>query len=118
MRSEPLLTDPVDAVTILLTALGSTWTEGRPSHSGTLECVWLLMYCNSDHTMSTGERTSLLSEFLLVCYVGYRCRVVRCNWHCLVLTLVLEAFEGPERPPSTLEHLCVAFFPGLTTDPV
>ena len=54
MRSEPLLTDLFEhnTVTILLTALGSTWTGGQPSHSDTLECVWLLMLCDSDDTMS------------------------------------------------------------------
>ena len=41
-EGEPLLTDlfeHTDAVTIPLTGLGLTWTEGRPSHSDTLECV-------------------------------------------------------------------------------
>ena len=52
MRCEPVLADLFDAVTILLTALDSTWIEGRPSHSGTLECVWLSMLCDSDGTRS------------------------------------------------------------------
>ena len=45
------------------------WIEGRPSHSDTLECVWLLMLSGNDHTRSwssTGERTSPPSGFLLV----------------------------------------------------
>ena len=61
---------PADAVTILLTELGSTWTECRPSHSDTQECVWLLRLSASDGTRSwssTGERTSPLSGYLLVC---------------------------------------------------
>ena len=54
-------------MTILLTELGWTWTEGRPSHSDTLECAWLSMLCDNDGTMSgsfTGACTSTLSEFL------------------------------------------------------
>ena len=41
-----------DAVPILLTELGSTWIEGRPSHSDTLECVWLSKLSGCDGTMS------------------------------------------------------------------
>ena len=51
MRSEPLdrsVCTPVDAVTILLIGVGSTWTEGRPSHSVTMECVWLLGLSDND----------------------------------------------------------------------
>ena len=42
----------MDVVTILLTELGLTWIEGRPSHLDTLECVWLSMLSGSDGTMS------------------------------------------------------------------
>ena len=41
-----------DAVIILLTGFGLTWTEGQPSHSDTLECVWLLRLSGSDGTRS------------------------------------------------------------------
>ena len=55
MRSELLLTDLFEQLrmqTILLTGLGLTWTEGRSSHSDTLECVWLLRLSGNDGTRS------------------------------------------------------------------
>ena len=43
---------PADAVTILLIGLGLKGTGGRPSHSGTLECAWLLELSGNDGTRS------------------------------------------------------------------
>ena len=37
---------------VLLTGLGSTWTGGQLSCSGTLECVWLLGLSGNDGTRS------------------------------------------------------------------
>ena len=63
----------------MLTELGSTWTEGRPSHSDTLECVWLL---ELSVTMAPGHDLPQESAHLrrvgstLFVYVGYHCSVV------------------------------------------
>ena len=56
------------------------WTEGWPSHSGTLECAWPWRLSCRDGTMSwvsTAERTPL-SGFLLVCL--YRLLLLSCPW--------------------------------------
>ena len=105
---------PADAVTILLTELGWTWTEGRPSHPDTLECVWLSMLYDNDGTMwwsSTGARTSLLSEFLLVCLC--RLPLLSCP---LQLALFGSdtgpwTFEGPGSALNSRTFMCSLFPP-------
>ena len=51
---EPLVTDLFEHLQMqgLLTGLGTPWTEGRLSHSDTLECVWLLRLSCNDGTRS------------------------------------------------------------------
>ena len=111
MRCEPLLADLFELQ--MQWPFCSTWTEGQPSHSGTLDCVWLLMSCDSDGTRSwssTGEHTSLLSEFLLVCL--WRLPLLSCT---LQLALFGSgtgpwSFEGPGRPPSILWTFMCSLF--------
>ena len=112
---------PVDAVTTPSTALGWTWIRGQPSHSDTLECVWLSMLCDNDGTMSwssTGGHTSPLSEFLFVCLYGLPLLSCPLPLELFGFDTGPWTFRGPVKPPTTLGRLCVAFTSDLTTDPL
>ena len=58
---------PADAVTILLTGLGSTWTAGLPSHSDTLESVFLLRLSGNDGPRSWSSTGECTSEWIPPC---------------------------------------------------
>ena len=60
---------PEGAVTILLIGSDLIWTISRPSHLGTLECVWhIMIFCNdgTKSQVSAGGHTFPLSGFLPV----------------------------------------------------
>ena len=66
-----------EAVAILLTGLGLTWSVGQPSHSDTLECVWLLRLSGHDLPQESAHLRRVGSSSFV--YVGYYCGVVRRN---------------------------------------